>query len=207
MACIYKIINLINDKVYIGKTLDTIEARWKEHCNDCKRPRCEKRPLYAAMKKYGIENFMCELIEECTIEEINDREIYWIEYYNSYHNGYNATRGGDGRPYVDYELICELFAKGKTNKEIHNITGYDVGTITKTLRNNGISELERKQRGIDSQKVPIAMIDKDTDEVLKIFPSAREAANYVGEQNSSHIAAVCKGNRQTAKGYKWQYVN
>lgn len=207
MACIYKITNLINGKVYIGKTLDTIEARWKEHCNDYQRPRCEKRPLYDAMKKYGIENFTYELVEECIPEEINDKEIYWIVYYDSYHNGYNATRGGDGRSYVDYDLICKLFTEGKTNKEIHDITGYDGSTIVKTLRNNGISDKERKQRGIDSQKIPVAMIDKNTDEVLKVFPSMSEAAKYVNEQNTSHIAAVCKGKRRTVKGYKWQYAN
>ena len=48
---IYKITNLINGKIYIGKTLDTIEKRWKDHKSDSVRPRCEKRPLYSAMNK------------------------------------------------------------------------------------------------------------------------------------------------------------
>ena len=65
MAYIYQIKNKINDKIYIGKTLETIEKRWKEHCNDYLKDRTEKRPLYMAMKKYGIENFSIEIIEEC----------------------------------------------------------------------------------------------------------------------------------------------
>ena len=57
---IYKITNLINQKAYIGKTTSTIEKRWKEHCQDYKRRQYEKRPLYDAMNKYGIENFSIE---------------------------------------------------------------------------------------------------------------------------------------------------
>ena len=138
MACIYKITDLINDKVYIGKTLKTAEERWKEHCYEYKRERCEKRPLYSAMNKYGVENFICETIEECPTENLSDREIYWIEYYNSFHYGYNATRGGDGKPYVNYELICQLYLEEHTIKEIKQITGHDCGTISKVLKNNNI---------------------------------------------------------------------
>ena len=64
MAFIYKITTDINQKVYIGKTEQTVEKRFKEHCQDYKRKRCEKRPLYSAMKKYGIEHFHVELVEE-----------------------------------------------------------------------------------------------------------------------------------------------
>ena len=54
MSYIYKIINDINDKVYIGKTNFSLEKRFREHCQDAFRDRNEKRPLYAAMRKYGI---------------------------------------------------------------------------------------------------------------------------------------------------------
>ena len=76
MPYIYKITNKINDKIYVGKTLDTIENRWREHKNDYQKRRNEKRPLYSAMRKYGIDNFFIEKIEECSIDEINSREIY-----------------------------------------------------------------------------------------------------------------------------------
>lgn len=55
MAYIYKITNKVNNKCYIGKTLKTIEERWIEHCRDYLRRDEEKRPLYSAMKKYGIK--------------------------------------------------------------------------------------------------------------------------------------------------------
>ena len=94
---IYKITNKNNNKVYIGKTLHSIEKRFKEHCQDAFREKKEKRPLYTAMRKYGIESFSIEIIEETSIEKLSEKEIYWIEIYDSYHNGYNATRGGDGK--------------------------------------------------------------------------------------------------------------
>ena len=96
-SSIYIITNDINDKVYVGKTMHSIEKRFKEHCKDSKKERNEKRPLYNAMNKYGIKHFKISLLEECDSENAEEREIYWIEYYNSYKNGYNATKGGDGK--------------------------------------------------------------------------------------------------------------
>ena len=63
MAYIYQITNKINNKIYIGKTEFSIEKRFKEHCKDAYDNKKEKRPLYAAMRKYGIENFEISLIE------------------------------------------------------------------------------------------------------------------------------------------------
>lgn len=100
MGLIYKITNDINGKIYIGKTEFSLEKRFKEHCQDAFRERCEKRPLYAAMRKYGIEHFHIELIEETNIPE--EREKYWIDYYNTYKYGYNATIGGDGSCLYDH---------------------------------------------------------------------------------------------------------
>lgn len=48
------------------------------------------------MRKYGIENFSFEIIEECKKEELNDKEKYWINYFNTFFNGYNLTTGGQG---------------------------------------------------------------------------------------------------------------
>lgn len=76
MAYIYKITNKINGKVYIGKTLNSIQKRWREHLIDSKKRRCEKRPLYSAINKYGEENFEIEQIEECSHDILNERECY-----------------------------------------------------------------------------------------------------------------------------------
>ena len=93
MSYIYKITNTINGKIYIGKTNRTVEERFKEHCRKSERERSEQRPLYNAMNKYGIKNFIIEQIEECPYDIASEREKYWIEYYGSFKYGYNATLG------------------------------------------------------------------------------------------------------------------
>ena len=79
MNKIYIIKNNINSKVYIGKTQYSIEQRFKEHCSDYSKREEEKRPLYDAMKKYGVENFYIELIEDnISDQEINEKEIFYL---------------------------------------------------------------------------------------------------------------------------------
>lgn len=70
MPSIYKITNNINNKMYIEKTSNSIEKRFEEHIKDSKKERCEKRPLYDAMNKYGIEHFTIEEIEQVANDEI-----------------------------------------------------------------------------------------------------------------------------------------
>lgn len=208
MAYIYKITNQINGKIYIGKTLKTIPERWKEHCRDYKRERCEKRPLYDAMNKYGIENFIIEEVEECSPDILNNREVYWIEQYGSFKYGYNATKGGDGKHYIDYDLIYSLYKEGKNQKEIVAIVNCSTDTVRYVLENNGIPKEERIRRSKESHSIPIAMLDKNTNEILKVFPSAGEAGRYLKKNvGNAHIIAVCKGKRKTAYGYSWKYLN
>ena len=209
MAYIYKITNTQNGKIYVGKTLDSVEKRFKEHCKDSRRQRCEKRPLYDAMNKYGIESFKVETIEQCSENIINERETYWIDKLDSFHNGYNATKGGDGTRYADYDLIYSLWQEGKLLKEIQEITGYDKHTIRKALEENNVSIEERKNRGWAALQKPIAMLDKTTEETIKIFSSVQEATNYlnVNRNGRVHINEVCRGKRKTAYGYKWRHLD
>lgn len=74
MAYIYKIYNDINNKIYVGKTLSSIEKRFQVHIQDSKKEYCKNRPLYKAFNKYGIEHFHIELLEECSEKEVNQKE-------------------------------------------------------------------------------------------------------------------------------------
>ena len=206
MAYIYKIGNDINDKVYIGKTQFSIKKRFDEHCSDCQRRKNENRPLYSAMRKYGIEHFYVELIEQTDYP--NEREIYWIEQYNSYKNGYNATKGGEGKRKYDYDLIYNLFSEGKTIHQIAQELNYDEGWCSKILDSYGITYEEREKRHLESISKKVAQLDLNTEEILNIFPSCSEALRFLGKStHSPHISDVCKGKRKSAYGYKWKFIN
>ena len=93
MGYIYKIINQINGKVYIGQTnLPTIQGRFNEHIKKMKAH--VNRYLYDAMNCYGIDNFTIEEVEQCDKENLDEKEIYWIAYYKSDNRnfGYNMTK-------------------------------------------------------------------------------------------------------------------
>lgn len=96
MIGIYKITNKINGHCYIGQSIN-LEKRLASHftnaynCNSVEY----NKVLYAAIRKYGKENFSAEILELCEQEQLDEREIFWINYYDSYHNGYNATEGGE----------------------------------------------------------------------------------------------------------------
>lgn len=93
MIGIYKITNKINGKFYIGQSND-IERRFQEHCIKWKTSRI---PVDLAIHKYGKKNFSFEVIEECALEKLNEREIYWIQTLDAVKKGYNCTEGGDAK--------------------------------------------------------------------------------------------------------------
>lgn len=93
---IYIIKNTINNKVYIGQSVD-IKIRWYAHKQSAKNEKSQDANTYihSAMRKYGIENFYLEILELCEYSKLSEREIYWIKKYHSYDDGYNMTRGGE----------------------------------------------------------------------------------------------------------------
>lgn len=88
---IYLITNKINGKQYVGQTARDIWTRFEEHC---KNSHIQYSAISQAIEKYGYLNFELKEIEEVPIDKLDEREIYWIQYYKTYENGYNQNRGG-----------------------------------------------------------------------------------------------------------------
>ena len=143
---IYKITNRVNNKVYIGQTHFTVEHRWKQHIKNYNIEH-RKQPLYKAFDKYGLDNFYVEPIEEIDSDQLDEREMYWIAYYDSFKNGYNANIGGTGKVYTwtdnQYEEIRSLYLSGFTTKkiaELYKVSAYTIIGVLKSmnvkLRNN-----------------------------------------------------------------------
>lgn len=210
MAYIYQITNDINQKIYIGKTEFSIEKRFKEHCTDAFKDRNEKRPLYAAMRKYGIEHFHIELIEETDNPEA--REIYWIEQKQSFKFGYNATLGGDGKKYIDYDLVEATYKQLLSIKHTANTLGISTDSVQNILKSRQVVKLS-PEASIQKALGKIVNQYDLKNNFIQSFPSCKAAADSLNKISntsngaSSHISDVCKGKRKTAYGYIWKFAD
>ena len=129
MMGIYKITNKINNKAYIGQSID-IEHRWKTHIS--RHSTCSA--IHKAIEKYGTDNFIFEVLEECKQKELNDKEIYWIKYYNTFEDGYNLTRGGDCGFFYDIDAVYEDYLKTNNIAKTAKNIGSSIGTARRILR-------------------------------------------------------------------------
>lgn len=206
MAYIYKITNKINGNIYIGQTIQTLTQRW---CNHVYAALTEGHkdytcPLHNAIRKYGEENFEKIILEECSIEELNDREKYWIQYYNSYNNGYNATLGGDGHQKYDYVAIAEYFQNNdnsitKTCKHFHI---YDQVVYT-ALQNAGIDYKNcKKSNKKEKYNKPILLVEKNI-----IFKKITDIDKYLNKSKThGNIRRCLNGITEKAYGYHWKEI-
>ena len=93
MGYIYVIENDINDKIYVGKTTDSLSNRFSKHCWEATNQPQKTSPLHSAMAKYGVNHFSIRPLEECENSLLSEREIYWIDKLNLYldkNKGYNG---------------------------------------------------------------------------------------------------------------------
>ncbi len=174
---IYKIENLINKKVYIGQTIQPFQKRKDAHIYELRKGTKTNRKFQNAWNKYGEENFKFEVIERCRKSELNHRERYYVNKYNSYCNGYNLTTGGQ-----------------KNFKHSHNEgTKEKLSKIGKILWKDEEHREKMMQRPIYSgNKAPraikvICINDK------KVFGCMVEAAEYYGI-TKSQVSECCLEN-------------
>lgn len=94
--------------------------------------------LYQAFKKYGLENFTFEEIEEVPQDKLDEREKYWINYYDSYKNGYNSTLGGRSAELYNWDLeeIIQLYKELRSARKVAEKMGCDHSTIDNLLNAN-----------------------------------------------------------------------
>ena len=107
--------NKVTHQKYIGLS-NNIARRLLEHSWALNNNRHSNTHLQRSWNKYGKDNFDMSIIEECSLEELPEREKYWIKYYDSFNNGFNQTIGGEGNPQLTVETVsevCNLFNTGK----------------------------------------------------------------------------------------------
>ena len=171
MIGIYKITNLINNKSYIGQSVN-IEKRWnnEKRCAFIESDKSYNYPLSIAFRKYGVDNFLFEVIEECSQEELNEKEMFWISKFDTFYNGYNQTLGGDTSIQKPKEKIIgviydlentDLYHKEiakKWNISVEMVQGINTGRYW--FQENKQYPLQTKHKGNSCHKINNTIIKK-----------------------------------------------
>lgn len=211
-AYIYKITSPSN-KIYIGQTIDLIARKSKYKTLKCKsQPR-----IYNSLNKYGWDNHIFEILEEIQDIDyniINEREIYWINYYNSLdENGLNCRSGGNnyimsdetkeklrqinlGKTAINKGIACP----DKTKEKIRNTArgkhiGHKNGFYNKKHTDNTKEKMKLAKKG------PTKVICLDDN---LIFNTVKEACQYY---KSNYISDVCKGRKNKTSNKSFMYYD
>jgi group I intron endonuclease len=228
MIGIYKITNP-NGNSYIGQSRD-IEHRFYYYrlSSDWIK---KQRKLYNSLKKYGYENHVFEVIEECSEEIINEKEIYWIDFYNSVEQGLNLKYGGIGgrhseetKQNISKSLMGKKQSKETIEKRSQKLKGQKRSEYTKQLMSdskknfeitwgNKISEAKKNStyrhpketmdKISQSHSKPIEQYTPDGI-LLNTYPSAMDAMRQTGIKNDN-ISQNLRGNSKSAGGFVWKY--
>lgn len=203
---IYLIENKVNGNKYIGQTVMPLNKRWLAHIQESKT--FSERPLYRAMNKYGLDNFNIRVIEETTEDKLSEREIYWIEHFNSYNNGYNATTGGE-RSNTIRDDVKERISQSMSNVSRSNEwkESISIGLKNKLERGEKWGMFLSKNEGGKHARRKVQGTSVTTGEVVE-FESTREASLKIkgSERYTGNICRAIKDNG-TAYGYKWKRLD
>tara|TARA_B110000211_G_C13858585_1_gene455445 strand:+ start:83 stop:709 length:627 start_codon:yes stop_codon:yes gene_type:complete len=202
------IITSPNNKSYIGLSKD-IKKRWNGYSIN-KKTAPQQTKLYYSFKKYGIKNHEFKVLEECTLEELVDKEIFYIEKYNSVEKGLNISRGGNyfgetnlGKKHKMSTIVKmkDWWGKNKQPRSMETIQ-----KISKTKLENPrttTKEMIENFRTISPHKKPIIQYGLDG-EFINSFNSINEAARELNIRNDG-ISACLRQKQKTAYGFIWKY--
>ena len=186
---IYKITSPSN-KVYIGQSIN-LERRFK-HYKNLKEIKGQKK-VYYSIKKHGYINHTFEILEECSENELNEREVYWINFYNCVEEGLNISSGGGSFGKLNKGKKRSLQTKTK---------------ISQTKQNNPrdtTEEMIQMYRDTSTSQKQIFQYDLDGNFISK-YISINEAARQLDIRNDG-ISACLRGKQNTAYGYRWFYTS
>lgn len=184
---IYKAINKVNGKIYIGQTIQSLNRRIQKHI---RRSLGKKDNLYfhSAIRKYNKENFIWEIIAECnSLEELNKVEIDMIEKYNTFENGYNLTAGGNGIAKFNHTKEAKKkmseSKKGEKNPNYNKPPTEETKKKMSKAHEGSILSEETKKKIGESLKGNCNMRGKHPTEETKKKMSKARMGKYVGSKN------------------------
>ena len=127
----------------------------------------------------------------------------------------NATVGGDGKQYIDYDLVVSLYNQIQNQNEVARQLNICSDSVSKILKLRKIVKKSRQEVSKEKLGKKVKMCDKNTHELIKVFSSRNEAAQWLIDNNKTnckkttigyHITEVCNKKRKTAAGYYWEII-
>lgn len=232
MACIYSITNRLDGKRYVGQTVQRPERRFTLHRNQARRG--HGHYLHRAMRAHGEEHFVLEVLEQCDVSMLDEREKFWIAELDTFGNGYNLNEGGNSNRRRRHSAETRTLMKerhwsrtSKRQKCIEIIRDANLERVPSEETRQRISEgcrgkiRSKEQRARYSasklgaknpmfgkpgptQKT-VAQFTLDG-ELIATFPSGQVAAASLGKSNGTAIRNCCKGRSASSYGFVWKYM-
>ena len=232
MGIIYKVTNQENGKIYIGQTIQTLNERKNKHYYKARQEEYTTH-FINALRKYPEEVFTWEIIDkEETQEALDEKEKYWIAYYNSVEEGYNTKDGGQtivvtdkfleqcgSYPFYAFDLKGNKLGEFLNQREFSRQYGVGKGDIYRMLHNqtyycNGVICIDKETftekrlqeciRHAQMKTTPFIARNIETGEVFGPFTNKTECKKILGLK-SNHISEVLEKKRKTQEGYTFVY--
>ncbi len=213
---IYSILNILNNKIYIGSSYD-IYNRFYKHLNDLKANRHHCKHLQNAYNKYG-NIFQLEIIEICSKEKLIEREQCWIDFFNPEYNSVPFAITGNAKGKITYQYDLDgNFIKEWKNANIAaeelNLCQLDIRRSSRSNRLRRVGNYifrDNKENNLQKYSVSGKLIYcfNKKGEFIKTFTTTIEAAKFCNS-DPSHISKICKGlyGFKSTKGYTFSYNN
>lgn len=188
---IYIIRNTVNNKVYVGQTHVSIKLRFQNHLSAARRGL--DYVIGKAIRKYGEDKFYVELLEECLVEELNEREQYWISFFRATDNrfGYNMSIGGNvvrTTKELNEEKVLQMFNSGigsyKIAKLLH-VHPYRTAEILK--KHNIIYGVEKQKRQDEKEIVSAYLSGKGTMDICREFSISKSTVRRILLRNNIEL--------------------
>jgi group I intron endonuclease len=193
---IYQVINLINNKIYIGQTINSLKLRQLRHLYDSTRN--SQLIFHKAIRKYGYDNFQWSILCECeNLDILNEMEIHYIKLFDTYHNGYNANTGGKNFKMSDE---TKMKISKATSGENHPLYGSKMSEETK----NKIRDKHMGKITSDETKKKLSILGFNriqTDECKKKVSEANIGRTH-SDETKEKISKIMKGKVSPRKGVK-----
>lgn len=186
---IYAIKNDVNEKMYIGRTVQTLEKRFSEHLSQAKK---KDAKLQQAMREIGVEHFYIEEICKVPVDELYNAEEYFVDFYNTFKYGYNGKRGGKSGNITtpaEEERIIQYVKNGFSRKEIGLIFNISENTVSKVIHKHGCYY---------PTKVDIKEISKLYDEGLSL--------KEISQKTGFHKRVIGKNLNKNGKRYERTFM-